>query len=414
MNGKILNIYQPEIWRKVGARWWAMLALALVMHVAGAPRAAELEVRDIRIGIHPDSTRFVLDLSGETKPRIFGLADPFRIVIDLPEVDFVLGEDQSAGGGSIASYRYGLFRPGTSRVVLDLKRPAKVQRQFLLRPENGRPWRLVVDLTDTDRRDFLAAMRPQPLPQGPRPRVPPLRTRPRSPGELPVIVIDPGHGGIDPGGISPQGFKEKAIVLDFALEMRRQLEATGRYRVVLTRDRDVFLPLRERVRVAREARADLFLSLHVNTNPRRGVRGFSVYTLSETASDAEAEALAAKENKSDVIGGVDLEQYPDDVATILIDLTQLKNNEQSVTFGRDVLLAKVRAESPLLPSPWRSAGFAVLKAPDVPSVLLELGYLTHPDEERALTSRTHREKLAAAIIGAIDAYFARQRASSPS
>lgn len=412
MYGKILNIYQPRTRRKTSARWWVMLAL--VVQVAGTARAAELEVRDIRIGIHPDSTRFVLDLSGETKPRIFGLADPFRIVIDLPEVNFVLGEDQSAGGGSIASYRYGLFRPGTSRVVLDLKRPAKVQRQFLLRPENGLPWRLVVDLTDTDPQDFLAAMRPQPLPPGPQPRVPPLRTGPRSPGELPVVVIDPGHGGIDPGGTSAQDVKEKTIVLNFGLELKRQLDATGRYKVVLTRDRDVFLPLRERVRVAREARADLFLSLHVNTNPRRNVRGFSVYTLSETASDVEAEALAAEENKSDVIGGVDLEQYPDDVATILIDLTQLKNNEQSVTFGRDMLLAKVGKEAPLLPRPWRSAGFAVLKAPDVPSVLLELGYLTHPDEAQALTSNNHRERLAAAIIDAIDAFFERQRASSPS
>lgn len=383
----------------------AVLTCVMLVGTAGSVAAAGLEVRDIRIGVHDGATRFVVDLSDKVEPRVFGLPDPFRVVIDLPEVNFSLSEERIGdGAGLISKLRYGLFRPGTSRFVLDLTTPAKVAKQFLLRPEGGKPWRLVLDIQPTTRADFIASMRPKP---DTAPRVaskpPPPLSRP--PNEKPVVVIDAGHGGVDPGAIGVSGVYEKKIALDYSRDVAKRLHATGLYKVVMTRDRDIFLPLRERVRIARAAGADLFLSLHANTHPKRATKGFSVYTLSTRASDKEAAALAALENKSDVIGGVDLDGYSDDVQNILIDFAQAKTNELSVKFARGNLVGEIGQRARLLGRPWRSAGFAVLKAPDVPSVLLELGYISNPAEERLLMAKAHREKMSAAIVRAVGAYF---------
>lgn len=368
--------------------------------------AAGLEVQDIRIGIHEERTRFVIELSDTVEPRIFGLPDPHRIVIDLPEVNFTLPEARiGAGAGLIERLRYGLFRPGTSRFVLDLKSPAKVADRFLLKPAGGKPWRFVVDISATSREDFITAMRPE---EAPPPAVatpePPLR-QDRDPGRRPVVVIDAGHGGVDPGAISPRGRYEKDIVLDYALSTRKALEEIGGFEVVLTRDRDIFLPLRERVRIARAAGADLFVSLHADSHPKSATRGFSIYTLSETASDKEAAALAARENKSDVIGGVNLGDYSDDVRNILIDFAQTKTNELSARFARDIVVPEMRGGTSLLSRPWRSAGFAVLKAPDVPSVLVELGFLSNPQEAELLIQPSQRAAIAKRLARAIARYF---------
>jgi N-acetylmuramoyl-L-alanine amidase len=385
----------------------AVLAGLFVLGTGLSAQASGLEVRDIRIGIHDGVTRFVVDLSDKVEPRVFGLPDPFRVVIDLPEVNFSLPEERIGdGAGLIEKLRYGLFRPGTSRFVLDLKTPAKISKQFLLRPDGGKPWRLVLDIVPTSRSDFIAAMRPKtetaPRVASQPPPPPPLS---RSRNEKPVVVVDAGHGGVDPGAIGVSGVYEKKIALDYSHEVARRLRETGLYEVVMTRDRDIFLPLRERVRIARAAGADLFLSIHANTHPKRSTKGFSVYTLSNKASDKEAAALAALENKSDVIGGVDLGDYSDDVQNILIDFAQAKTNELSVRFARENLVGEIGQRARLLGRPWRSAGFAVLKAPDVPSVLLELGYISNPTEERLLVSRAHREKMSAAIVRAVGKYF---------
>ena len=381
--------------------------------VTTSVQAAGLEVKDIRIGVHDGTTRFVVDLSDKVEPRLFGLADPFRVVIDLPEVNFVLSEERIGdGAGLIEKLRYGLFRPGTSRFVLDLKTPSKISNQFLLRPEGGKPWRLVLDMVPTSRADFLASMRPR---GGTAPQVatksPPLLNRPRN--AKPVVVIDAGHGGVDPGAIGISGAYEKTIALAYSRDVATRLRATSRYKVVMTRDHDIFLPLRERVRIARAAKADLFLSLHANTHPKRSTNGFSVYTLSTKASDKEAAALAALENKSDVIGGVDLGDYSDDVQNILIDFAQAKTNELSVKFARDMLVREIGQRARLLGRPWRSAGFAVLKAPDVPSVLLELGYISNPKEENLLLSKVHREKMSSAIVRAVTNYFKESHNAKP-
>ncbi len=389
-------------------RPWAA-ALVLFGLLAASPAVSQsLKVRDIRIGVHNGSTRFVIELSDSAEPRIFGLPDPYRVVLDLPEADFDLAQDQTgAGGGLIERLRYGLFRPGTSRIVLDLRGPAKVGRHFLLRPSGAKPWRLVVDLVATEHADFVQAMRPA---AGVAPPVasdsPPLRMDAERPaGRRPVIVVDAGHGGVDPGAIGRGGVYEKTMVLAYARELNRQLAQTNRYTVVMTRDRDIFLPLRERVRLARQAEADLFLSLHVNTHPKPSTRGLSVYTLSENASDREAAALAALENKADVIGGMDLGGYSDEVQNILIDFAQTKTNELSVRFARDMVVREVGGNANLLARPWRSAGFAVLKAPDVPSVLVELGYISHRDEARQLRSPDYRAMLVSSLVRSIDRFF---------
>jgi N-acetylmuramoyl-L-alanine amidase len=289
--------------------------------------------------------------------------------------------------------------------VLDLRGSAKVARSFTLKPVDGKPWRVVIDLAPTDRAGFMAAMRPTPLVAAPAPRPdPPLRTAPVQ-RAIPVVVLDAGHGGVDPGAVGRSGVFEKDIVLAFSMEIKRQIEAGGRGKAALTRERDIFLPLRERVQAARRVDADLFLSLHVNSHKIRSVHGFSAYTLSEKASDAEADALAAKENKADVIGGLNLSTYSDDVQNILIDFAQAKTNELSVRFARDIMVKEVAQSARMAKRPWRSAGFAVLKAPDVPSVLIELGYVTNRQDERQLRDPKYRRALSAAIARAIVQYL---------
>jgi N-acetylmuramoyl-L-alanine amidase len=220
-----------------------------------------------------------------------------------------------------------------------------------------------------------------------------------------VIVIDPGHGGADPGTVGLQGTLEKTITLLFSRELKNKLEATGRYSVVLTRSGDTFQRLRDRVEIARRAKGDLFLSVHADSLPDPTVRGASVYTLSDQASDQAAEALAAKENKADVIAGVDLTNENPLVASILIDLAQRETMNLSATFARH-LVEEMAEPARILRKSHRFAGFAVLKAPDVPSVLVELGYLSNPDEERLLLQGEYRRRLAEAVARAIDRWFA--------
>lgn len=398
----------PGNLRRIGRFVRPAVAFTLFAATMGGslPVAAAPQVQDLRIGVHDNATRFVIDLNERIEPRIFGLPDPYRIVIDVPEVAFALPADRlNLKGGLIERLRYGLFRPGNSRFVLDLRGSAKVVHSFTLSPNGAKPWRVVLDIAPTDRAGFLQAMRPAPdiaVPQE-RPE-PPLRTAPAK-RSIPVVVLDAGHGGVDPGAVGASGVPEKDIVLAYAREIKRQLEAHGRVKVVLTRDRDVFLALRERVQVARHADADLFISLHVNSHNDPRVRGFSAYTLSERASDAEADALATKENKADIIGGLNLGNYSDDVQNILIDFAQAKTNELSVRFARDMMVKEVSQSARLVKRPWRSAGFAVLKAPDVPSVLIELGYLTNRKEEHRLRDPGYRRALSAAITRSIVAYL---------
>ena len=393
-------------------RMAAVLAFCLA---AGLPvwipsALAQPEVSEVRVGVHPDKTRFVLGLSESVPFRVFTLADPYRVVIDFPELSWTAPPDAlNRPQGQIAAMRYGLFTPGTSRIVLDLTRPGLLKDVLLLPPRDGHRYRFVVDIEAVDRAGYFrrsdgkmvaSARALQPLQQA---RLP-LR-KPAPPGDArPVIVIDPGHGGVDPGAIGVSGLYEKDIALSYAKALKARLEQTGRYQVVMTRDRDIFVQLRDRIAIAQRAGGDLFVSLHANTHPSSKIRGASVYTLSENASDKEAAALAAKENKADIIGGINLSDQPEVVSKILIDLAQRETMNHSKRFA-SMLIGEVGKETKLLRKSHRFAGFAVLKSPTVPSVLFEIGYMTSAAEERLLRSSKHRGRIAEALTRSIDAYF---------
>lgn len=394
-------------------RWffrWSMLLLAVIC-APTAWAAADNAVVGVRVGKHQQTTRFVIDLAKQTEFRVFTLPDPYRVVIDLPRAQWDAAKrGRLPRAGLITAYRFGQFTPGNMRLVLDVKTPTIVRKAFLLEPKGKAGHRLVIDLEPVSRADYrektkrrgqIASLKPP----GALPKpAPPVRKAPRKAGEKRVVVIDAGHGGIDPGTIGARGTREKIITLRIARELRKQLEATGRYKVRLTRSDDFVVPLRERIAIARRAGAELFLSLHADSIRKRSIRGASVYTLSETASDKEAAALAKKENKADVIAGVDLGVQDRQVANILIDLAQRETMNFSARFAT-ILIKELGKDVKLLRRTHRFAGFAVLKAPDVASVLVELGYLSNPVDESLLRKPSHRAKVARAIVRAINKYF---------
>ena len=368
-----------------------------------------------RVGDHGDKTRFVLEMSEAADFRIFELQNPDRMVIDFEAAEWQAGPPRSDGVGLIAGHRHGAREDGAVRVVLDLNGPAQVLGSFYLPSVGNLPFRFVLDLAP----DVPAAAEPvpevavEPVPAAVvssapiPPALPPQRAGRR------VIAIDAGHGGIDPGAVGVTGLQEKEITLDIARRLRTLLEATGRYEVVLTREHDNFLRLRERVRRARDARAELLISLHADSISDSRFRGASVYTLSDVASDREAEQLAARENRADALAGIALDPVDDVTASILIDLAQRHTQNESSSVATS-LVSYLGEATRMVSSPHRSAGFTVLKAPDVPSVLIELGYLSNRSDEQALRSPQHRAELARAIAGAIDRYFGRQERPSGS
>jgi len=300
--------------------------------------------------------------------------------------------------------------------VIDLSGPAKISRSFVLPPDptNNRNWRIVFDLVSTQDAAFRAAAG---WPDAPKAAPAAVTPKPDVPSAKPVtnarkiIVIDAGHGGVDPGALGGRGTREKNVTLAFAKALGEALRASGRYEVHLTRETDIFIELRERVAIARRKNADLFISVHADSIERRDVRGASVYTLSEKASDAEAARLARKENDADIIAGVNLGGDSDDVRDILIDLAQRETKNLSVRFAQTVI-PKMAEVTKVLRNTHRFAGFRVLKAPDVPSVLIELGFLTNSDDELSLTSSSWRRKTAVSIARGVDAYFAERRAEA--
>jgi N-acetylmuramoyl-L-alanine amidase len=349
----------------------------------------------------------VLELSDRVPFTVFLLTDPDRVVIDLAQVSWRLpSRELRIETAMLSSLRYGLFRPGTSRIVLDCTGPIAVDRAYFLAPEGSANQQLVIDLVAASSAPVRTAT-PRLLGESEsvaRAGFPPPRRRPHSLARQRTVVLDPGHGGKDPGAMTGSGVAEKFITLEAARLVQRQLSSRSRYRVVLTRDRDRSIRLRERIELARKQGAELFLSLHADANGSSAVRGATVYTLSEQASDAEAAALAEKENKADLIIGVDLSHEQSNVANILIDLAQRETMNQSAQLAT-LLVSELGRETALIRNTHRFAGFAVLKSPDVPSVLVELGHLSNPDDARLLQSHDYLNKLAAAIARAIDAYF---------
>lgn len=359
---------------------------------------------DARVGGDPKQTRFVLDLSHRIDLRAFTLADPYRVVIDLPQVNFQLpARAGERGRGLVKAFRYGLIMQGGSRIVLDVTGPVRVDKAFVLDSAEGQPARLVLDLTAVDRDTFLrAAAVDNRLPRAPEPP----RQREVSRDPRPLIVLDPGHGGIDTGTRAGSGELEKTLVLDFATMLREKLERTGKYRVAMTRTDDVFVPLGERVRMARSRESALFISIHCDALARGDgeAEGATVYTLSEHATDAEAARLAESENRADVIAGVDLSAEPGDIADILIDLAQRETKNFAVQFARTAV-TELKAVARMHKKPLKSAGFRVLRAPDVPSVLVELGYVSSQANLKQLVSDGWRSRAGDALVQAVNNFF---------
>jgi N-acetylmuramoyl-L-alanine amidase len=355
----------------------------------------------------------VLQLTQKVDYRLFALANPDRLVVDFPELEFRLPPGgKSVGAGVVGAVRYGLFTPGTSRLVLDLSGPASVQKIEQAPAAGGRPGQLVLDLKPVNASQFDRLVRATPIVSSaamkavvPAAAAPPP-IKPALPKSDPrkIIVIDAGHGGVDPGTIGAKGTLEKNVTLAMARELKRQLEATGVYKVVMTRDSDVYIPLEDRTMIARAAHAEMFISLHADSHEEASLRGASIYTLSEEASDAEAAALAAKENKSDVLAGVDLSRTSEAVSSILIDLAQRDTKNRSSELA-GLLVESLKADTTVLRRPHRQAGFVVLKAPDIPSVLIEMGYLSSRQDEADLNNPKYRAKLARAILRSVDGYF---------
>jgi N-acetylmuramoyl-L-alanine amidase len=382
--------------------------------MADSTLAAVLAVAtDARLGGDEARTRFVLDLTKRVEVSAFTLADPYRVVLDLPQVMFQLpAKVGETGRGLVKAFRFGLVMPGGSRIVLDATAPVRVEKAFVIDPVDSQPARLVLDLVAIDRDGFLRNIA---LENRPRRSEPPAKIDrdARDADPRPLVVLDPGHGGLDSGTVAPTGDTEKTIVLEFAQQLRDKLEKSGKYRVAMTRTDDRFVPLADRVQLARSRQAALFLSIHADALPHRDseARGASIYTLSETASDAEAARLAEAENRADVIAGVDLSAEPNDVADILIDLAQRETKAFSANLAH-ALAKELKASSRLHKHPLKSAGFRVLKAPDVPSVLIELGYVSSSQDLKYLLSDAWRSRAIDSIAQAITTFFATRLAGS--
>ena len=399
--------------RRFKPSWKITLALVLtgLTLIQAEPTKAKPSgsITDARLWAHPNYTRFVLEMSSDISPHVFLLPNPNRLVIDFPEVEFVIPRSRTQPRkpvGVVAGYRYGLLKAGVARLVLDLATPSAIKRRFVLPPLEGKPYRFVIDLEPSSESAFRATVASNKAPPSTERRQISATKRGSAPiDDVFIIAIDAGHGGVDPGAIGRNGVYEKDVALAAAKELATMIERLGGYQVVLTRTKDIFLPLRERVAIGRRSGADLFLSLHADSINDTKVNGAHVYSLSDTASDKEAEALAAKENKADIIAGIDLAAHPPDVSSILLDLSQRETNNFSADVA-NVLVQTWKAHGlKLLRKPHRQAGFAVLKAPDVPSILVELGFLSNASEVKKLSRRSGRAAILDALANAVDRYF---------
>ncbi len=379
---------------------------------AAPPAAAALRLSGWSIG--GDETRTVIsfDLSHPAPIRVFTTLTPTRVVVDLPPARF----DPPTGGGDggrglVAAWRFGALSSTRSRLVLDTRTPVRVVRAEFDPAVPAGTVRLLIELTGASHEEMRQAAAVDLGPSseaGPSGSVPDRRRDVAAPAPgRPVVVVDAGHGGGDAGTVSPAtGTPEKTVVLAMSKTLVRRLRESGRYEVVATRDEDVFLGLAERVRIARTHRADLFLSIHADAEYDHSVRGATIYTLSETASDEKAAALAAKENQSDALAGHVVEEAEPEVAGILADLTLRETRHLSHAFARD-LLDEYRRHGRLVKSqPHRQASLKVLRAHDVPSALVELGFLSNKEDEALLTSPEWRENTARSLVTAIDRWFA--------
>ncbi|MEN5277951.1 N-acetylmuramoyl-L-alanine amidase [Brucella sp. TWI432] len=355
--------------------------------------------------------RIVINFDRQPKFSTLLLANPHRLVFDLPETRFGFDDKSLEARGIVSRVRYGLVSENRSRLILTLRGPFNVENVQVLPNETTPGYRLVADIVASSDREFAEKLAAQYDATGSTERkhaasatALPLRNDSKRPF---VVMIDPGHGGIDSGAESLSGIKEKDLTLAFAKELRDRLAKEKNIKALMTRDDDRFLRLSERVRLARQHDADLFISIHADTINQGDIRGATVYTISDKASDFVARAMAERENKSDSIGGATPEAQPE-VADILLDLTRRETHTFSLSFAEKVIGA-LQGEVNLINNPHRFAGFQVLRAPDVPSVLIEIGYLSNAEDEKLISNPEWRRKLADRIAVAIRAFEIQKR-----
>ncbi|MDB5643380.1 MAG: N-acetylmuramoyl-L-alanine amidase [Hyphomicrobiales bacterium] len=409
--------------RSIALRTLRALCLALGLAQSAAVLAAGGQgpvVSAARVEEAGQGAKLHFEVSGPAQAVAYVMAGPDRVIVDLPEVNFQLpprtGQPESAAKGKtrkpapariVASFRFGLFAPGKSRIVIDLGRPALVQKVATVAKPDG-SIELQIDLRETDAAGFATAAKAvasEALARELMADAPAQPATGSADAQRPMVVIDPGHGGIDTGALGKRSVIEKDVVFEFSRELKSILEKSGRYRVTMTRSSDVFVPLANRVKLARDSGADLFISIHADTiSDTSGVSGATVYTVADRASDTQAAKLAEKENRADAAAGIEGADDSSDVSDILFDLTRRETRTYSHAFAR-MLVNHWGEAGRLNKNPHRSAGFRVLRAPDVPSVLLELGYLSNEKDSAALLKSEWRTQAATAMLRAVDGFF---------
>lgn len=421
-SGKVRSMRIRQAFGVLALHLAVLAGSCLAAHAAGpqsdrkgrAPFAGFTSVSDVRVVTKGAETHLILRLSQRLVPKVFTLPGPYRLIVDMANVSFRLPPQSGKPvwrkpGHLVTNYRYGLLTPLTSRMVFDIEGPFAVKAIRIVNLVGGQ-CDVVFELLRVDRSAFHPQGREPPPASRRALRKPHYPNRPGARRRTPVIVIDPGHGGPDPGAIGTNNIYEKAIALAVARALRERLSARQRYKIVMTRTRDIFVSLEARVALSRAVGADLFLSLHADATerPTPGIRGASIYTLSHRASDAAARRFAQKENASDVLAGFPIASAAaaGSVESILIDL--LKRETQAFSYhAREALIGAMRGTVKLARDPRRAAAFKVLKQTGTPSVLIELGYISNPNDEREMRTERWQRGAAEAIARAVDAYFLR-------
>lgn len=400
----MVNVSGLALIHNLKSRFFRCFAGMLMLLLYAAP-AYSAGITSMRVGQGIGNVRIVFDADAQFNYKVFLLGEPRRLVVDTQNVSINKKIEKEIEANSFVSQA----RVGANgRIVFDLKKPVVVKKVFMLPPQSTFKWRFVIDLEVASEREFASKIgKNSALESGN------YKTASSSSGKMTpapvakskkIIVLDPGHGGVDPGAIGVSGVYEKNITLAMAKELKEYIEDKYGYKVYLTRSRDIFIPLRDRVKIARKYEADLFLSIHADSAYNRNAKGLSVYTLSENASDKEAAALAEKENKADIVAGLNFAEHSKEVSDILLNLAQRETMNRSSEFA-SFMVQEMRKSTHTLDNTHRFAGFAVLKAPDVPSVLMELGYLSNRSEEKLLQQKSYRGKLAVSAARAINRYF---------
>jgi N-acetylmuramoyl-L-alanine amidase len=415
VNLRLLKRCNPLFWPLLVAVLTSLSVVLPAYSQESAPTAAVAvalpNVMDVRVSATPERARLVIDLAGRTEFALVSLDDPDRLAIDVRAATFSVPEPSGtpAGEGMVSEYLVEQAAGDRVRTTLTLSAPAQVQQAYILDPFEGQPARLVVDIIPATPDEFSANVERDRAASGSIATPEPTTSTPAGGSELPIatrplVVLDPGHGGIDSGAETADGVKEKTIVLNFARRLQELLVASGRFDVALTREDDTFLRLEERVALARTNKADLFLSIHADSFQQPEIRGASVYTRDERATDVLDKVLADNENKTDIIAGFAMPQMPPEVVDILLDLMRREMRHQSYMAAQSIV-HHLEPSVRLRPYPVRQADFLVLQAPDVPSVLLELGFLSNADDMANLLRGDWQDRTAEALARGISSYF---------